>query len=299
MARLLAIKWPKWMVCYLVTTKSNDTYISTFLKQICPIIYFHSCCVIALQCVTGYCNRNSEAASSFKAIVLPVMDAGFYAIRPSWAFPLLNIFGSSWINFWHGCARARSHMERQLQIHSRTQSSGANVWCGPVSKCAHGQTHVHAGDFRSPCQNRLGRALRTFGWEPEVRGNPCWQAHRQWNSTHQGVSQIISAMGSFTHPEPSASDQRPLNHHTSIHLALLSLSLCIYLIALTFRTLNQFFVSQQLLAFPFLGAVLIFIFWGFVRQACGPTKATAPSTWAELWRKVEMLYKWSDETEVS
>lgn len=61
----------------------------------CPVIYFNFCCVLALQCVTGYCNRNSEATSSFKAIVLLVIDTVFCAIRPSWAFPLLNIFASS------------------------------------------------------------------------------------------------------------------------------------------------------------------------------------------------------------
>lgn len=45
------------------------------------------------QYVNGYCNRNSGATSSFKAIMLLVIDTVFCAIRYSWAFTLLNIFG--------------------------------------------------------------------------------------------------------------------------------------------------------------------------------------------------------------
>lgn len=133
------------------------------------------------------------------------------------------------------------------------------VWTGLKVQT---QTHTHtftqaSRGFRSPCQNRLGRASRALGWEPEVRGNPCWQAHRQRNSTHHGVSQIISSISSLTHPEPCVSDQRPVNHHTSIHLAFPCLSFAIYLLALSFKTLNLLFVSQHLLAFtsraPFFG----------------------------------------------
>lgn len=113
--------------------------------------------------VNGSDNSNSGATSSFKASALLVIDTIFRAIRTSWAFPLLNIFGSSWIAFWHtpGCSNIWRGSCRYIDAYNnqvlmyggqefkstRTSDPPAKRnWCEPRKSCGGPESKVtHPG----------------------------------------------------------------------------------------------------------------------------------------------------------